>query len=47
MLAQFSHFSMKTYVVGTHKKGIRVVLLKSTDNIDFYGEIGKIRVFFV
>ena len=33
---------MKTYVVGTHKKRLAEVLLMSTHNICFHGEIKKI-----
>ena len=38
----FSYFSMKTYVVGTHKKCLAEVLLMSTHNICFCGKIWKI-----
>ena len=34
--------SIKTYVVGTHQKRLTEVLLMSTHNICFYGEIRKI-----
>ena len=35
----FSYFSMKTYVVGTHWKGLGKALPMSTHNIHFCGEI--------
>ena len=38
----FSYFSMKTYVMGTHKKRLAEALLMSTHNICFLGEIRKI-----
>ena len=37
-----SYFSTKTYVVGTHQKGLGEVLLMSTHNICFRWEIRKI-----
>ena len=42
----FSYFSMKTYVVGTHLKHLAEVLLMSTHNICFRGEMRKISAFF-
>ena len=42
----FIHFSTKTYVVGTHKKHLSEVLLMSTHNICFHGEIRKISIYF-
>ena len=38
----FSYFSMKTYVVGTHKKRLMETLPLITHNICFHGEIRKI-----
>ena len=38
----FSYFSMKIYVVGTHKKRLAEALLMSNYNICFHGEIRKI-----
>ena len=37
----FSYFSMKTYVLGTHKKCLNEVLLMSTHNICLHGKIRK------
>ena len=38
----FSYLSMKTYVVGTHKKLLGEALLRDTYNICFRGQIRKI-----
>ena len=38
----FFCFSIKTYVVVTHYKGLSEVPLKSTHKICFYGELEKI-----
>ena len=40
-LTLLSYFSMKTYVVGTHQKHLGEVLLMTTHNICFHGEIRK------
>ena len=39
---KFLHFCIKTYVVGTHQKLIGEMILMSTHNICFHGEIRKI-----
>ena len=38
----FSHFSIKTYVVGTHLNHLTKVLLLSMHIIHFYGELEKV-----
>ena len=38
----FCQLAIKTYVVGTHKNRLGEVILMSTHNICFYGEISKI-----
>ena len=40
----FLYVSMKTYVIGTHKKCLTKVLLMSTHNMRFHGEIREIFV---
>ena len=37
-----SYFFIKIYIVGTHQKRLSKVLLMSTHNICFYGEMEKI-----
>ena len=38
---KFLYFSTKTYLMGTHQKHLSEVLLMSTHNICFHGEIRK------
>ena len=40
------YFSIKTYIVGTHKKRLAEALLMSTHNICFYEEIRKKAIIF-
>ena len=42
ILENFSYFSIKTYVVGTHMKHFIEAILMSTHNICFYGELEEI-----
>ena len=42
----FSYFSMKTYVVGMHKKCLHEVLVMSTHNTSFCAKIRKSIIFF-